>query len=114
MNQHHNLNESIEQLNEILKIHPNHDKSLDLLGIIYIKQNKADKALKVINKSIEINKDIKKYLDMKYKLLIYKGDNNNALDCLQLLHKNPNQQSVRLDWMEKIQSLLLEKGLNVE
>ena len=82
-----NLNESIEQLNEILKIHPNHDKSLDLLGIIYIKQNKADKALKVINKSIEINKDIKKYLDMKYKLLIYKGDNNNALDCLKLLHK---------------------------
>ena len=47
-----NLNESIEQLNEILKIHPNHDKSLDLLGIIYIKLNKADKALKVINKSI--------------------------------------------------------------
>ena len=82
-----NLNESIEQLNEILKIHPNHDKSLDLLGIIYIKLNKADKALKVINKSIEINKDIKKYLDMKYKLLIYKGDNNNALDCLKLLHK---------------------------
>ena len=32
-----NLNESIEQLNEILKIYQNHDKSLDLLGIIYIK-----------------------------------------------------------------------------
>ena len=31
-----NLNESIEQLNEILKIHPNHDKSLDPVSYTHL------------------------------------------------------------------------------
>ena len=35
-----NLKESVEQLNEIIKIEPNHIKSLNLLGDIYIKLNK--------------------------------------------------------------------------
>ena len=82
-----NLNEAIEQLNEILKIFPGHIESLDLLGSIYIKLNKPDEALIVINKSIDLSKDIKKYLEMKYKLFIFKGDTKNAFECLQLLHK---------------------------
>ena len=82
-----NLNEAIEQLNEILKIHPGHSDSLDLMGSIYIRLNKPDEAINVINRSIEINQDIKKYLEMKYKLLIFKGDSKSALDCLTLLHK---------------------------
>ena len=82
-----NLNEAIEQLNEILKIFPSHIESLDLLGSIYIKLNKPDEALIVINKSIDLSKDIKKYLEMKYKLLTFKGDTTNAFVCLQLLHK---------------------------
>ena len=91
-----NLNEAIEQLNEILKTYPNHENALDLLGIIYIKQNKSEQALNVVNKSIKLVKNNKKYLDIKYKLLIYKGDNNNAFDCLKLLHKKyPSVNSAR-------------------
>ena len=91
-----NLNEAIEQLNEILKIHPNHENALDLSGIIFIKQNKLEEALYVVNKSIKLVKNNKKYLDIKYKLLIYKGDNNNAFDCLKLLHKKyPSVNSAR-------------------
>ena len=82
-----NLNEAIEQLNEILKIHPDHIESLDLLGAVYIKLNKPNDALSIINKSIDLTKDIKKYLEMKYKLLTFKGDSKNAFECLQLLHK---------------------------
>ena len=91
-----NLNEAIEQLNEILNTHPEHLNALDLLGIIFIKLNKPDEALEVINKSISLNKDNKKYLDTKYKLLIFKGDNNNAFDCLKSLHKKyPSVNSAR-------------------
>ena len=78
---------AIEQLNEILKIHPGHSDSLDLMGSIYIRLNKPDEAIMVINKSMELNQDIKKYLEMKYKLLVFKGDSKSALDCLKLLHK---------------------------
>ena len=82
-----NLNEAIEQLNEILKVHPAHIDSLDLLGAIFIKLNKPDEALSVIDKSIDLVTDTKKYLEMKYKLLIFKGDTKNAFECLKLLHK---------------------------
>mgnify|MGYP005728221399 CR=1 FL=1 len=58
-----NLNEAIEQLNEILKIHPNHENALDLSGIIFIKQNKLEEALNVVNKSIQLVKNNKKYDD---------------------------------------------------
>ena len=52
-----NLNEAIEQLNEILKVHPTHIDSLDLLGAIFIKLNKPDEALAAIDKSIDLVKD---------------------------------------------------------
>ena len=56
-----NLNDAIEQLNEILKIHPNHENALDLSGIIFIKQNKLEEALNVVNKSIQLVKNNKKF-----------------------------------------------------
>ena len=55
-----NLYEAIEQLNEILKVHPAHIDSLDLLGAIFIKLNKPDEALGVIDRSIDLTKNIKK------------------------------------------------------
>ena len=48
-----NLKESIEQLEEILKIHPNHKTSLSLLSDIYIKLNKPNEALDYVNKVLK-------------------------------------------------------------
>ena len=54
-----NLKESIEQLEEILNIHPSNLKALSLLLDINIKLNRAEKALKIIKKLI---KQMKKFL----------------------------------------------------
>ena len=51
-----NLKESVEQLNEIIKIQPNHIKSLNLLGDIYIKLNKPKESLHFVNKVLNIEK----------------------------------------------------------
>ena len=65
-----NLNEAIEQLNEILNTHPEHLNALDLLGIIFIKLNKPDEALEVINKSISLNKDNNGDNDLMYNSIV--------------------------------------------
>ena len=91
-----NLNEAVEQLIEILKVDSFHKESLSLIIHIYIKINESDLALKYINNCINNNYDLKKYLEIKYKLMIYKGDHNNALDALKRLHEfNPTINSVR-------------------
>ena len=46
----------ITQLNEIIKIEPNHIKSLNLLGDIYIKLNKPKESLHFVNKALNIEK----------------------------------------------------------
>jgi len=91
-----NLNEAVEQLIEILKVDSFHKESLNLIIHIYIKINESDLAIKYINNCINNNYDLKKYLEIKYKLMIYKGDHNNALDALKRLHEsNPTINSVR-------------------
>ena len=69
-----NLKESVEQLNEIIKIEPNHIKSLNLLGDIYIKLNKPKESLHFVNKVLNIEKFNKLNLEKKYKLLLFLGN----------------------------------------
>ena len=67
------LNDALEQLIEILKIEPNHLESLNLIIRIYIKINESDSALKYLNICINNNYDLKKNLEIKYKLMVFKG-----------------------------------------
>jgi len=83
-----NLKESIEQLEEILKIHPNHKISLSLLSDIYIKLNKPNKSLNYVNKVLTIDKTDKNILEKKYKILLFIGDESSAFETLLLLNKS--------------------------
>ncbi|MDA9814890.1 sulfotransferase [Gammaproteobacteria bacterium] len=90
------LNDALEQLIEILKVEPNHKESLNLIIHIYIKINESDLALKYINNCINNNHDLEKNLEIKYKLMLYKGDLNKGLYTLKYLHDvNPTINSVR-------------------
>ena len=81
-----NLKESIEQLEEILKIQPDHKKSLNLLADIFIKLNKPTESLKFINRVLKIDASNKNTLEKKYKLLLYIGEESAAFDTLLLLN----------------------------
>ena len=81
-----NLKESIEQLEEILKIQPDHKKSLNLLADIFIKLNKPTESLKFINRVLKIDSSNKNTLEKKYKLLLYVGEESAAFDTLLLLN----------------------------
>ena len=83
-----NLNESIEQLHEILKIFPKHKDSIDLISDLFIKINEPKKALIYINKYLSIIKNSQKHLENKYKIYLYLGEDKNALKVLKLLHEN--------------------------
>ena len=81
-----NLKESIEQLEEILKIQSDHKKSLNLLADIFIKLNKPTESLKFINRVLKIDSSNKNTLEKKYKLLLYVGEESAAFDTLLLLN----------------------------
>jgi tetratricopeptide (TPR) repeat protein len=81
-----NLKESIEQLEEILKIQSDHKKSLNLLADIFIKLNKPTESLKFINRVLKIDASNKNTLEKKYKLLLYIGEESAAFDTLLLLN----------------------------
>ena len=81
-----NLKESIEQIEEILKIQPDHKKSLNLLADIFIKLNKPTESLKFINRVLKIDSSNKNTLEKKYKLLLYVGEESAAFDTLLLLN----------------------------
>ena len=81
-----NLKESIEQLEEILKIQSDHKKSLNLLADIFIKLNKPTESLKFINRLLKIDASNKNTLEKKYKLLLYIGEESAAFDTLLLLN----------------------------
>ena len=101
-----NLNEAVEQLEEIIKIEPSHKDSSDFLVFLYIKLNKPHLALKLVNISIKNNSDNQEYYEKKYKLLLYIGEHNKALDCLEYLHnKYPSINTVR-----EISNLYIEKN----
>ena len=52
-----NLNESMQQLEEILHVHPYNLKALSLLLEINIKLSDTDKAIEIINNLIQIEPD---------------------------------------------------------
>ena len=83
-----NLNESIEQLHEILKIFPKHKDSIDLISDLFIKINEPKKALIYIHKYLSIIKNSQKHLENKYKIYLYLGEDKNAFKVLKLLHDN--------------------------
>ena len=83
-----NLNESIEQLHEILKVFPKHKESIDLISDLFIQINESKKALIYINEYLSISKNSQKHLENKYKIYLYLGEDKNAFKALTLLHEN--------------------------
>ena len=83
-----NLNESIEQLHEILKVFPKHKDSIDLISDLFIKINEPKKALIYINEYLSISKNSQKHLENKYKIYLYLGEDKNAFKVLKSLHEN--------------------------
>ena len=91
------LNESIEQLNEILKYTKNHIPTLDLLVKVYIKINQPTKALTINQKIIDIEPNNKFYLEQKIKFLKYLNDfNGYEKALLELNEKHPSIEIARL------------------
>jgi tetratricopeptide (TPR) repeat protein len=101
-----NVNEALEQLEEILKVYPEDKDSLDLIILIYIKTNKPNKAIQFVNRCISLFPDDISYLEKKYKLLTFIGDQNAAFDCLIALNKmSPSIESIR-----EISNIYIDKG----
>ena len=72
-----NLNECIEQLEEILSVHPRNLEALSLLLDINIKQNKPENALELIKKLIKLDPNNKEYQEKLIK--VYKFLNDDAV-----------------------------------
>ena len=101
-----NVNEALEQLDEILKVYPEDKDSLDLIILIYIKTSKPNNAIQFINRCISLFPEDITYLEKKYKLLTFIGDQNAALDCLKSLNKiSPTIESIR-----EISNIYIDKG----
>ena len=101
-----NVNEALEQLDEILKVYPEDKDSLDLIILIYIKTNKPNDAIQFVNRCIGLFPQEISYLEKKYKLLTFIGDQNSALDCLKKLNKiSPTIESIR-----EISNIYIDKG----
>ena len=83
-----NVKESIEQLEEILKIQPGHKTSLNLLSDIYIKLNKPNESLNYLNEILKIDKTDKISLEKKYKILLFIGDESDAYETLLLMNES--------------------------
>jgi len=100
------VNDALEQLDEILKVYPEDKDSLDLIILIYIKTNKPNNAIQFVNRCISLFPDDITYLEKKYKLLTFIGDQNAALDCLITLNKiSPTIESIR-----EISNIYIDKG----
>jgi tetratricopeptide (TPR) repeat protein len=100
------VNDALEQLDEILKVYPEDKDSLDLIILIYIKTNKPNNAIQFVNRCISLFPDDISYLEKKYKLLTFIGDQNTALDCLITLNKiSPTIESIR-----EISNIYIDKG----
>ena len=101
-----NVNEALEQLEEILKVYPKDKDALDLIILIYIKTNKPNKAIQFVNRCISLFPDDISYLEKKYKLLTFIGDQHAAFDCLITLNKiSPTIESIR-----EISNIYIDKG----
>ena len=92
-----NLNECIEQLEEILTIHPNNLKALNMLLDINIKINKAAEALKIIQKLIRLEPNKKEHQEKLIKVHQFLNDDQAYQSALIEFHKNfPSIQTARI------------------
>ena len=92
-----NLNECIEQLEEILTIHPANLKVLNMLLDTNIKINKAAEALKIIKKLIRLEPNKKEHQEKLIKLHQFLNDDQAYQSALIEFHKNfPSIQTARI------------------
>ena len=92
-----NLNECIEQLEEILIIHSNNLKALNMLLDINIKINKAAEALKIIKKLIRLEPNTKEHQEKLIKVHQFLNDEQAYQSALIEFHKNfPSIQTARI------------------
>ena len=92
-----NLNECIEQLEEILTIHPNNLKVLNMLLDINIKINRAARALKIIKKLIRLEPNKKEHQEKLIKVHQFLNDDQAYQSALIEFHKNfPSIQTARI------------------
>ena len=92
-----NLNECIEQLEEILTIHPANLKALNMLLDTNIKINKAAEALKIIKKLIRLEPNKKEHQEKLIKLHQFLNDDQAYQSALIEFHKNfPSIQTARI------------------
>ncbi len=82
-----NLNECIEQLEEILIIHPSNLKALSVLLDINIKLNKAEKALEIIKKLIQLDSNNKEHHEKLIKVYQFLNDDQAYQSALIDFHK---------------------------
>ena len=59
--------------------------------------------ISIINSFFQANK---LYLEQKYKILIFIGDHNNALDCIKTLHK----KHPSIDYVREISNIYAEQS----
>ena len=83
-----------ELYNQILKINPNHESTLNNLGVLYKKLGQTQKAKDCFEKAIEINSN---FLDAHYNLgtiFVELKDYQKARDCFEKAIKiNPNHEA---------------------
>ena len=92
-----NLNECIEQLEEILAIHPHNLEALSLLLDINIKQNKVENALGLIKKLIQLDPKNKEYQEKLIKVYQFLNDDQAYQSALIEFHKQfPSITTARL------------------
>ena len=92
-----NLNESMQQLEEILHIHPYNLKALSLLLEINIKLSDTDKAIDIINNLIQIEPDNASHYEKLIKIYQFLNDDSGYEFALIRLHKKfPSILTARL------------------
>ena len=92
-----NLNESMQQLEEILHVHPYNLKALSLLLEINIKLSYTDKAIEIINNLIQIEPDNASHYEKLIKIYQFLNDDSGYEFALIRLHKKfPSILTARL------------------
>jgi tetratricopeptide (TPR) repeat protein len=92
-----NLNECIEQLEEILNIHSTNLEALEMLLDLNIKINKAEEALEIIKKLIQLDPNKKEHQEKLIKVYQFLNDEQAYQSALIDLHKNfPSIETARL------------------
>jgi tetratricopeptide (TPR) repeat protein len=92
-----NLNESMQQLEEILHVHPYNLKALSLLLEINVKLSDTDKAIEIINNLIQIEPDNASHYEKLIKIYQFLNDDSGYEFALIRLHKKfPSILTARL------------------